>query len=425
MPKRTAVDLSHFSFNKGEIGHLQTLACIPVMAGDSISVDLEGVFRLSPLRRNLLIDLHMDMFCFFVPHRHIYGEDWIDFIKDGKNETVTFPGVTNPAKNSYLGANFAANDVIPLWMVAGYNRIWNRYFRSPTDDARLRDDDFVPPLVGDSDELDNGYRCGFLPQPWSTGTVNGVEKTEREVPVVLDTFDIVDLNRVQAEYRTEVDREYFGVRYNDILNTAFGSTVNTDADERPTLCGHSVWWLSGYDVDGTDDGTLGTYSGKSAGIGKFQLRRKFFSEHGALWLMCLPRFPTIHTQERYFLHKTVDPTYLEFAGDPALVAAEPPIVALDGDFFAGNGVADLGQIPFGQWYRYHPNHVSDVYQALDGFSFIDSPIDTQEKAFYHQANEYDEVFQTLQLGHWQSHARIGVRAQRAVSGGRTSLYAGA
>lgn len=424
MPKRTSVDLSHFSFNMGEIGHLQTLASIPVMAGDSISVELEGVWRLSALRRNLVVDCQVDMFAFFVPHRHIYGEDWIQFIKDGNNETITFQGVeispTEPA--SYLGVEFNATQLAPLWLVGGYNQIWNRYFRSPNDPLNEHAIDRVPT---DADELKSGYKCGYLPQPWSTGVPDGVDATERDVPVVLDTLDIVELNRVQAQYTTEVDREYFGQRYNDLLNTAFGTTVNTDADERPTLCTHNKWWLSGYDVDGTDDGTLGTYSGKSAGIGGLSFKRKFFSEHGALWLMCLPRFPTIHVQERHFLHTHFDPDYKEFTGDPALVAAEPPITAIRGDFFRADTNEDLGQIPYGQWFRYHPNHVHEQYASLDGFPFLDLDINSQQRAFYHIQGEYDEVFQTLQLGHWQSHSRIGVRANRVVPKARTSLYAGA
>ncbi len=424
MPQRKRMDLSHFVFTKGEIGHLQTLAAIPVVAGDSFSINLEGIWRLSPLRRNLLVDCQIDMFAFFVPHRHVYGEEWIKFIKDGKNAAAVFPGVANFDAVDYLGTNYDGLGEIPLWMVAGYNQIWNRYFRSPTDDANLRDDDYLPPAAA-FDELSNGHRCGYLPQPWSTGVVAGVPETERDVPVVADTFDIVDLNRVQAEYSTEVDREYFGERYNDLLNTAWGATVNTDADERPTLCGHNTWWLSGYDVDATDDASLGTYSGKSAGVGSFQVKRKFLPEHGAIWLMCLPRFPSIHTDEKHNLHKIINPSYLEIAGDPALIAAEPPAVAERGQFFSAGGVEDLGTVPYGQWYRYHPNLVHRTYQALDGFSFIDSAIDTQEKAFYHIQNEYDEVFQTTQLGHWQAHVRMGISANRVVPGARTSLYAGA
>src|SRR2546428_5223113 len=36
------------------------------------------------LRRGLAIDSTVDIFTFYVPHRHVYGEQWIKFMKDGE-----------------------------------------------------------------------------------------------------------------------------------------------------------------------------------------------------------------------------------------------------------------------------------------------------------------------------------------------------
>src|SRR4051812_20075578 len=40
-------------------------------------MDAVGALRLSPLRRGLAIDSTVDIFTFYVPHRHVYGEQWI------------------------------------------------------------------------------------------------------------------------------------------------------------------------------------------------------------------------------------------------------------------------------------------------------------------------------------------------------------
>src|SRR5437667_3404864 len=37
--------------------------------------------------RGLAIDSTVDIFTFYVPHRHVYGEQWIKFMKDGVNAT--------------------------------------------------------------------------------------------------------------------------------------------------------------------------------------------------------------------------------------------------------------------------------------------------------------------------------------------------
>src|SRR2546430_2074071 len=50
-------------------------------------MDAVGALRLSPLRRGLAIDSTVDIFTFYVPHRHVYGEQWIKFMKDCVNAT--------------------------------------------------------------------------------------------------------------------------------------------------------------------------------------------------------------------------------------------------------------------------------------------------------------------------------------------------
>src|SRR5262245_22041383 len=59
---------------------------------DAVQPDIEAERKkrdesLSPLRRGLAIDSTVDIFTFYVPHRHVYGEQWIKFMKDGVNAT--------------------------------------------------------------------------------------------------------------------------------------------------------------------------------------------------------------------------------------------------------------------------------------------------------------------------------------------------
>src|SRR2546429_603094 len=49
-------------------------------------MDAVGALRLSPLRRGLAIDSTVDIFTFYVPHRHVYGEQWIKFMTDGVSD---------------------------------------------------------------------------------------------------------------------------------------------------------------------------------------------------------------------------------------------------------------------------------------------------------------------------------------------------
>src|SRR5256885_374964 len=85
--ERMRNDLSHLGFLAGQINRLITISTTPVIAGDSFEMDAVGALRLSPLRRGLAIDSTVDIFTFYVPHRHVYGEQWIKFMKDRVNAT--------------------------------------------------------------------------------------------------------------------------------------------------------------------------------------------------------------------------------------------------------------------------------------------------------------------------------------------------
>src|SRR5205809_7649407 len=78
-------DLSHLSFLADQNGRLITISTTPVIAGDSFEMDAVGALRLSPLRRCLAIYSTVDIFTFYVPHRHVYNEQRIKLMKNSVN----------------------------------------------------------------------------------------------------------------------------------------------------------------------------------------------------------------------------------------------------------------------------------------------------------------------------------------------------
>src|SRR5260370_1245841 len=107
--ERMPHDLSHLGFLAGQIGRLITISTTPVIAGDSFEMDAVGALRLSPLRRGLAIDSTVDIFTFYVPHRHVYGEHWIKFMKDG---VFFFQAEDGIRDSSVTGVQTCA---LPIW----------------------------------------------------------------------------------------------------------------------------------------------------------------------------------------------------------------------------------------------------------------------------------------------------------------------
>src|SRR5205807_3476932 len=70
------------------------------------------------------------------------------------------------------------------------------------------------------------------------------------------------------------ERDYFMQRYHDVISS-FGGKTSYDADNRPLLVMRSNLWASGYDVDGTDQTSLGQFSGRVQQTYKHSVPRFF------------------------------------------------------------------------------------------------------------------------------------------------------
>src|SRR6266571_7968679 len=86
------------------------------------------------------------------------------------------------------------------------------------------------------------------------------------------------------------ERDYFMQRYHNVISS-FGCKTSYDADNRPLLVMRSNLWASGYDVDGTDQTSLGQFSGRVQQTYKHSVPRFFVPEHGTMFTLALVRFP--------------------------------------------------------------------------------------------------------------------------------------
>src|SRR2546429_206702 len=91
-------------------------------------------------------------------------------------------------------------------------------------------------------------------------------------------------------------------------------------------------WASGYDVDGTDQTSLGQFSGRVQQTYKHSVPRFFVPEHGTMFTLALVRFPPTATKEIQYLSAKGALTYTDIAG----------VTVLYGFFFqAEDGIRDV------------------------------------------------------------------------------------
>src|SRR5438045_9744171 len=97
-------------------------------------------------------------------------------------------------------------------------------------------------------------------------------------------------------------------RYHDVISS-FGGKTSYDADNRPLLVMSSNLWASGYVVDGTDQTSLGQFSGRVQQTYKHYVQRFFVSEHGIMLTLALVRFLPTVIREIHYLNAKVALTY--------------------------------------------------------------------------------------------------------------------
>lgn len=416
--ERIPHDLSHLVFDAGKIGRLKVVSWTPVVAGDSFELDMVGAIRLSPLRRGLAVDSRVDLFTFYVPHRHVYGEEWVQFMKDGIKAKSLVPVSCSKGWDSaqYLATIPSSGQKVPKFLHQGYLNIYNNYFKAPW----MKDLAYANPSNMEGEDVRFGVRACNLKSIWTAPLPPGTE-TSHAMETESNSIDIMGLQAAYAQLHTKQERDYFMTRYRDIVNE-FGGSTSYDADNRPLLVMHSEFWASGYDVDGTDQSSLGQFSGRVQQTFKHSVPRFFCPEHGTMFTLALVRFPPTHEMEMHYLVGKEDLTYIDLACDPALMANLPPREVSMRQFFHSGSANAKFKIAEGQWYRMQPDRVALPYNYLDGFPFYSAiPSDNIEQRVLVNTDNYDEIFQSMQLAHWNMQTKFNCTIYRNMPTTRDSI----
>lgn len=426
--RRIPVDMSSFSINCGKIGLLQTLAVRNVLPGDSIAGDIQVKMDMSPRRRPGNLDLKVDLFAFWEPSRHIYGNtDWLAFVKAGLDESTTFGTLTQSAywENHCCGTHVNAGDAVRKDLYGIYARIWNYYFKDQAASSDMNDSDIAS--WADYRQF-YGQLCCFDKRWWNTGLVTSVVDADKNVSAAGNEVDLTEFAQQIGLYKSKLKRSWFARRYKDVMKELYGSIVSHETEQRPELIAHSVNYLSGRNIPGSDDANLGTVAGVTGGDVSLRFPPKFFNEHGLLFIVCLvriPRAPVYWEMDHLMLPAQAEPDYKKWCAEYDLMQNEPPVDMLDGDVWYKSGAANsLGQKHYGYWHYEYANFIHPNFIIVGGSEFLNYTFSDDEMAKYHTLTMYDDLFTTTKLAHWQAKANIGLEAKRLLPDPRSSIFAG-
>lgn len=417
----------------GAVGFVRCIHSFFVLPGDILRYALSGNFRQSPLRLPLAISPRVDMFATMTPFRHAHGDDWISFMKQGIDEDKTFNNTTVTSQGGELiGLNALdkAKDV-PYPLVVGVNRTWNRFVRDPSHPSELPDNHdplntFQVNAESISVKSSAWGRSACHLRHIATAHPQFVRSDDDlKVAVASGKWSLLDFAQAQARLRSETERELFGRRYNDLMRNLYGVKINVDADERPRLLGRKTWWLSGHDVDGTDAQKLGQTGGKSASQFRFRFRT-MPQEHSVVQVFALVRYPPIFQFESNPLYAADNFDYRLISGEREYFEKQPPVTYDRTQWLKGTAAESpkLRKMPYGQEWRTLPNCVDGRFFTLQGYPFVRKN-DHGSLPYYNGHDDYDHVFQSLALKHWNINAVANVDVVRNIPSPMASWFAGA
>lgn len=457
--KRNIYDKSCYQAVCGLLGRLQTVFRLPVLANDTVSINFAGIFRLAQLRRWLALDCNVHMAVYYVKHRWCYDGSgatatWDSFIKSSLGserasastlETITVDAAVNHPME-YLCSTNPLKTSLPAHVVKGYNKIWNRWYRIPNVDNADIADDWVPDTSGLTDGWDlqrkYGRRCARLPTFWNTGvpTANVSADSTVFTESGSGSFSLVDIAEIQAEYQDQIDREWFAHRYRDIMQSKWGSNgiTNEVDDNQAELLFDINMWASGIDIHKTND-DIGNYVGKTQQVISWSMPPRYFNEHGELWCVLVPRFPSICAdEEHYFDLNTL--TADNFLLYPEGVRSKPPIEILENDVFANGDTDSYGYTPYANWMRFNNNRIHHDFKSTTGFPFyragdIDPTTSHDEIAYDGNFNsggfwntgsaDGNAFFKESELGHWNLISKAEIEVRSVLPTASESIFAGA
>ena len=333
MARRNYFDLGHLMFCSGKIGRLQTLDMMPVYAGDSLEYHLMAGCSLSPLRQQLALDPRIDIYAYYRPHRHEYGSDWEDFVKQGPDETKTFSStlVSDPTEMEALGMRFATSSV-PRWAFGAYKAIYNRYWKDPGSADRT-ENTFN---LNAPDDAKYGWQVCHLPAYWNIGLPDEKDQvdTERHVTVSSNQLDVLDIDKARARYGSEAAQEWFAQRdtYHDVMKVKWNTQVSKEIDKYPREFYGQKFWMNGMVVTGIDEVGYASQSGSTQVRINYKLPRFAVPEHGSVWIMMAVRYPPVIFDEVNRTATKANPSWKEAGAEGRILEFDRPEFCAYGDF---------------------------------------------------------------------------------------------
>lgn len=382
--------LHHYRLQTFDPGELVPVGLVEVLPGDVFRHSASMFLRVTPLAAPVMHPVQLRLHHFYVPHRIVWEEaggtgDWEDFITGGNSgtdsqavPTMATTGTVSDLLN-YLGCPPTAGVNVSALPVAGFNRIFNEWYRDQDlVTARDWDDLTIPKVAWGKDYLTAArpwaQRGDAVSLPLGTDapvTIPGKGPQASDDFISLDSNDQVyratgatagnamiadlsnataasvrDLRLAFALQRYRELRAQFGARYAEYLSRAYGVRNQDGRIQEPEYLGggssmvqFSEVMQTATDV-GARDYSVGDLYGHGIAAARTNAYRRQFPEWGYVFTLASVRPASVYMDgiPRTWLRQDKEDFYqreLENIGEQSVYKNEVFADSVDGDSVFG------------------------------------------------------------------------------------------
>ncbi|AXH76114.1 MAG: major capsid protein [Microviridae sp.] len=344
------------TYNEGSYYTLCPLARQDVVPGQSVAIDLDMVMESDAFLQNVLNGGQASIYAFYTPHRLVWDE-WVDFATDPQT-SLTIPS-TSVVAASLFDQGPTAISALPR---RAFKLIYNQYFGSEqfgfyyadiTDDAAVN----RLPLRTNDQLIGRIFPGAGAPDVPYNVPVTGISGSTGSGTIQLNDFRRA-LNSAKSIRRSNLT----GDKYVDAM-ARMGVNLNWAIQMAPELLGQTSWDFEAKETRASytpaDPAPVGSSStgrayARYSEKRKFKTARKYFAEHGTIWVLLAVRpwaFQANYTgpQSAFQLQRSQ-----QFWGDNQAGVQNAPVSQV-----GGSGAAEVFQSRF-DWLLAGQNMVGDA-----------------------------------------------------------------
>ena len=367
----------------GKIGRVNCLRQQILMPGERMNMRMSGNVRLETLRERDVFRINAHMATFMQPVRWLW-DGWTNYVKSNGVQGIP-PSITNEPNLAKYGIGAYNEAVITSafsqWWVDAVLNVYNNWYKWPE--------------IGDSLGWDDDGNVAVpLSKAWSRARFNATP-SNTDVSTVGDDFDVRELAKVQAGFRSAMKREILSYnRWMEFVQQTWrGADGSREVDKVPMMLDQVEVGVNPRDMPAHDGASLGQWQS----IYDFDVDHSIDGivapEHMIVSTFLVVRFASI-TEAKHPLATLADRPEVNIADPEYMSNAEPERVLLN-DLFLTDSSTEVGYLPAGWQWRADHDVIGGRIDEADSFPYMRQPTTQAECK---DATRIKDAFRSQRLG---------------------------